>query len=144
MQQIADSIDVMRNGCLIIQESNGETLLTFNNNENLLSKIESVHNLLLWIIMRRVIVVQYFKVLPCLCFTLLHKHQIWTIIWSSLLLLWKIRKINYCLYLCSLSSWGLSAVSLSLFYCPGQTISRIRPWNTACRKWISTTKSLCG
>lgn len=41
MQQIADSIDVMRNGCLIIQESNGETLLTFNNNENLLSKIDS-------------------------------------------------------------------------------------------------------
>lgn len=41
MQQMADSIDLMRNGCLIIQESNGETLLTFSNNENLLSKTDS-------------------------------------------------------------------------------------------------------
>ena len=41
LQQMVNSIDLMSNGCLIIQESNGETLLTFNNNENLLSKIDS-------------------------------------------------------------------------------------------------------
>lgn len=133
MQQIADSIDVMRNGCLIIQESNGETLLTFNNNENLLSKIDS----------SQLAALDYnaqgycSTVFQGTSVSVLHASaqtpnlDYYLIIPASSL---KIRKINYCLYLCSLSSWGLSAVSLSLFYCPGQTISRIRPWNTACRK----------
>ena len=30
MQQMADSVDLMKNGCLIIQDSSGETMLTFS------------------------------------------------------------------------------------------------------------------
>ena len=41
MQQMADSVDLMKNGCLIIQDSNGETMLTFSNNEALLEKTDA-------------------------------------------------------------------------------------------------------
>lgn len=41
MQQMADSIDLMKNGCLIIQDSNDETMLTFSNNESLLEKTDA-------------------------------------------------------------------------------------------------------
>ena len=40
MQQMTSSIDLMDNGCLIIQDSIGETLLTFDNNEELLAKTD--------------------------------------------------------------------------------------------------------
>ena len=41
MQQMADSVDLMKNGCLIIQDSSGETMLTFSNNETLLEKTDA-------------------------------------------------------------------------------------------------------
>ena len=41
MQQMADSIDLMKNGCLIIQDSSAETMLTFSNNEALLKKTDA-------------------------------------------------------------------------------------------------------
>ena len=41
MQQMVDSVDLMKNGCLIIQDSNGDTMLTFSNNEALLKKTDA-------------------------------------------------------------------------------------------------------
>ena len=41
MQQMVDSVDLMKNGCLIIQDSNGDTMLTFSNNEALLQKTDA-------------------------------------------------------------------------------------------------------
>lgn len=41
MQQMADSVDLMKNGCLIIQDSSAETMLTFSNNEALLKKTDA-------------------------------------------------------------------------------------------------------
>ena len=35
MQQMVDSFDLMKNGCLIIQDSSSDTMLTFSNNEAL-------------------------------------------------------------------------------------------------------------
>lgn len=40
MQQMVDSVDLMKNGCLIIQDSSSDTMLTFSNNEALLKKID--------------------------------------------------------------------------------------------------------
>ena len=132
MQQIADSIDVMRNGCLIIQESNGETLLTFNNNENLLSKIDS----------SQLAALDYnaqgycSTVFQGTSVSVLHASaqtpnlDYYLIIPASSLKNPENKLLLVSLFIIFL----LSAVSLSLFYCPGQTISRIRPWNTACRK----------
>lgn len=41
MQQMVDSVDLMKNGCLIIQDSNDDTMLTFSNNETLLQKTDA-------------------------------------------------------------------------------------------------------
>ena len=41
MQQMVDSVDLMKNGCLIIQDSSAETMLTFSNNEALLKKTDA-------------------------------------------------------------------------------------------------------
>ncbi len=41
MQQMVDSVDLMKNGCLIIQDSSSDTMLTFSNNEALLKKIDA-------------------------------------------------------------------------------------------------------
>lgn len=40
MEQMVSSIDLMKNGCLILQDGTGETLLTFDNNEDLLNKTD--------------------------------------------------------------------------------------------------------
>ena len=39
MKQMADSVDLMQNGCMLIQNTEGETLLSFNNNPELMDKI---------------------------------------------------------------------------------------------------------
>lgn len=75
MQQMVDSVDLMKNGCLIIQDSNGDTMLTFSNNEALLKK-----RMLLcfprWIIPNGDIPAPYFRACPSRCSVPPHRHRI--------------------------------------------------------------------